>query len=119
MGRDTEYPPTLEQIENAEDLLQKLSLLEEELNVEFVITGGYRPEAMIEDHMLPGCPHDAHSKGQGIDLRDIGLIISNTLIADQNLLIKYGLWMEDPSSSKDHLHLQTYPPGSGKRIFIA
>lgn len=106
-------------IENAEDLLEKISLLEEALGVEFVLTGGYRPEEEVENHTLPGCPHDAHTTCRGIDLHDPTLAISAQLMNDQDLLVQTGLWMENPISAKDHIHLQSYPPGSGKRVFFA
>lgn len=119
MGRDEDYPPTPEMIENATNLLEQLSLLEEELHVIFILNSGYRPEAMIEKGLLPGCPHDAHSTCQGIDLHDPDLAISGMLVWNQAFLEKVGLYMESPQSAKTHLHLQSVPPKSGKRIFIA
>lgn len=118
-GRDAQYPPTDEQREDAEDLLEKIALLEDELEIEFIMSGGYRPEAMIEDKELPGCAHDAHSKCQGIDIHDPDLEISTRLTSDPQPLIDCSLFMESPLSAKNHLHLQSYAPPSGKRIFLA
>lgn len=118
-GRDVDYPPTDEMIEDASNLLEKIALLEEELDVVFTITSGYRPEALIESHAIPGCPHDAHSTCNGIDLHDPDLSISIRLTDDPQPLIDCGLFMENPASSKNHLHLQSCPPKSGRRIFIA
>lgn len=119
MGRDKQYPPSEQMIEDATNLLENVSLLEEALGVEFILTGGFRPEEMIEDHELPGCPHDAHSRAQGIDIHDPDLFISKLILQNLDLLEQTGLWMESPVSAKDHLHLQSYAPGSGKRVFIA
>ena len=119
-------PVSDELMENAEDLLEKVALLEEMLNdespttlVTFVLTGGYRPEAMIENHTLPGCPHDAHTSCRGIDLHDPDLAISKRLTEDPTLLEDANLWMESIQSAKNHLHIQSVSPRSGKRIFIA
>lgn len=118
-GRDLAYPPTDEMMQSLEDLLEKISMLELELNLSFEMTGGYRPEIMIENHALPGCPHDAHSDCTGIDLHDPNLDISKRLLEDPAILEEVGLYMESPVSSKNHLHLQSRAPKSGNRIFIA
>lgn len=122
MNRDAQYPLTQEQMDNAEDLLEKLNELEDhwsdESGEEFVVTSGYRPAAINAE--IPGSkPHDAHERCQGVDLRDINMELSDFLLRNTTLLEQLGLWMESPSSAKDHVHLQSYPPYSGHRVFIA
>lgn len=119
MGRDVEYPPTDDLVACAEDLVDRIALLEVKYNSEpLVITSGYRPPAITDT--IPHAVHgDAHEKCQGIDLKDPDKKLSTYLLANLAVLEELGLWLESPISAHDHVHLQTYPPKSGKRVFIA
>jgi hypothetical protein len=115
MGRG---PVSDELMRNAEELLEKIELLEHELDLTFVLSSGYRPPAVTDS--IAGAHHgDAHESCQGIDIHDPDLLISKELQASPGLLEKCGLYLESPISSANHCHLQSRPPKSGKRVFLA
>lgn len=118
MNRDLAYPLTEEMQKNSEDIVNKLNQLQAHWVDEFFITSGYRP-AEINETIKGAKTGDAHETCRGVDLRDWNKMLSEFLIDNLEILEETGLWMESPDSSKDHVHLQTYPPKSGHRVFIA
>ncbi len=121
-GRDALYPLTQEQYDNAEDLLERIAELEDhwsdESGEEFEMTSGYRPAAI--NATVPGAHHgDAHEDCQAIDLHDPNLELTDFLLRNTTLLEQIGLYLESPQSAKNHCHLQSRPPKSGHRVFIA
>lgn len=117
-GRDKDYPLTLKQEDNTIDIVGRLFRLEKEWGEPLVLTSGYRP-APINAGIQEAKPHSTHITCQGVDLRDGDGAFSRWLISNVDLLEELGFWMEAPSSAKNHVHLQTVPPKSGNRIFIA
>lgn len=118
MGRDRAYPLNEELMTSALDLVDRLNKLQEHYPDSFVITSGYRPPE-INETIKGARTGDAHETCRGVDLRDWNLMLSEFLLDNLELLEEIGLWMESPSSAKDHVHLQSYPPKSGNRVFIA
>lgn len=118
MARDVDYPLNYEQQICAADIVVKLMDLELAYGSLLTITSGYRP-AVITNELLGGDHHDAHEKCCGVDLRDTDQKLYAWCVANIEKLIEIGFWMESIVSAKDHVHLQTYAPGSGNRIFIA
>lgn len=118
MGRDAAYPPSDEQLAAAKDIVEKLGSLEEAFGSPIVLTSGYRPPEI--NATVPGAKHaDAHEKCMGADLRDLGKELSKWCLANLLVLETIGLWMEAPGSAQNHVHVQTYAPKSGRRVFIA
>lgn len=118
MGRDLTHPPNDELKENASDTVGKLKAIEFAYGKPLTITSGYRPKEITftVDGAKKG---DAHEKCCGADLRDRDGSLNSWCMANLKILEKVGLWLEHPSSSKNHCHLQTYPPRSKNRVFIA
>jgi hypothetical protein len=118
MGRDVEYPLSADLQANAEDIVAKLNQLEIASKRSFFISSGYRPPAINAE--IPGAvAGDAHEKCCGVDLRDFSQELYNWCVQNLETLVAIGFWMESIVSAKDHVHLQTYAPKSGNRIFIA
>lgn len=118
MGRQTQYPLTTDQMEAAQETVKRLAQLETAYGMELVLTSGYRPDAI--DAQTPGAhPGDAHSKCMGADLRDLDRALSNWCLDNLDIVSEIGFWLESPMSAVNHVHIQTYAPPSGKRIFIA
>lgn len=67
----------------------------------------------------PQHPDDAHVKGAGVDFFDWDHRFYHWCESNLDVLEEIGLWMESIVSAKNHVHLQTYAPKSGKRIFLA
>lgn len=118
MNRDRAFPPSPDYIKNAKDLLAKLTLLEAAYGHPLVLTGGYRPKQI--NFTIPNSrPGDMHESCEAVDLRDSGGSLSKWCMANLDKLETIGLWLESPTSSVNHVHLQIRPPRSGRRVFIA
>lgn len=118
MGRDADYPLTDDMSHNASMMIAILAILEKSCGIPLILTSGYRPSEINSE--IPGaCSHDAHTKCAGVDLRDADGKLSIWCLNNLDILTQIGVWMESPQSAKNHVHLQTYPPASGRRVFIA
>lgn len=122
MGREKDHPLSRDQMYNALDLLERIRDLEKKYiesgGTPFVLTSGYRPP-LINEHVVGAKKGDAHERCMGIDLRDRDLCLSDFLLQNKPLLEHLGLWMESPQSAVNHCHLQSFPPKSGRRVFLA
>lgn len=117
-GRDRDFPPTDDQTHSASCLVDAINELEKEYGQPLVMTSGYRPDE-INAHICGAVKGDAHSRCSGIDLHDPQGQLSDWCLKHLDILEELNFWMEDPKSAKNHCHLQSYPPHSGKRVFIA
>lgn len=124
MGRDREYPPTLNQQASANVLLQRVEALLYDLGIEVGeedLASGYRPGKY--NVAAGGSPNSAHTKCQAIDIKETSQREISSRITEA-LLEKHGLYMEHPDYTVEKafgkeaywVHLQTRP--TKKRIFI-
>ena len=60
----------------------------------------------------------AHLYGCAVDISDPQGRLAGWLKNHQELLVNYGLWVEDPRYTKGWVHLSTYAPKSFNRFFI-
>lgn len=108
--RDEEFPEewTDDKEKNAIDLLIRVNSMLQDLEVESVeVSSGWRPEA-INSATSGAAKHSYHLLGQAIDLVDNKLqSLANLILNHYPILSKYELWMEDPASTKDWVHLDT------------
>ena len=119
-GRDIQYADELtDEIKaNAVETVKRLNALQIAVQRQLAITSGWRPPSIT--YTIPGAKHgDAHEKGQGADLHDPKADLYYWLVRNVSCLISIGLWLESISSAKNHIHVQTYAPRSGNRIFFA
>jgi hypothetical protein len=75
--------------------------------------GGFRPQ-----DCLIGAPHSAHKNGEAVDIFDHENVIDNYLIAHQQLLEDFDLYIEASSTTPGWSHWSTRRPASGHRIFF-
>lgn len=68
----------------------------------------------------PAAKNSRHTDAQAIDLDDDDGELDEFLFTDRGreLLVKHGLYMEHPASTKGWCHLQSVPPRSGNRVFF-
>lgn len=118
MGRDHLYPISDELRQNAEDTVHKVNILLSAFGKFRNVTSGYRPKA-INDQIKMSAKHSLHETCQACDLRDWDGRLDRFCVENQNILGSIGLWLESPTDTKGWCHLQTMPPLSGHRIFIA
>jgi hypothetical protein len=74
--------------------------------------GGWRPKNCPE-----GAPNSSHKEGKGIDVYDPDGDIDEFCVYNLTALEKYGLYLEEPGSTRGWCHLTTRRPNSGNRVF--
>lgn len=120
-GRDVAYKAELthEIRANADESIRKVDLLLVRAGFEDRdATSGWRPSA-VNSAVAGAARKSKHMKGQAIDVEDADRALSQWCMANLDVLEELGLWMEHPRDTKSWCHLQTVPPGSGKRVFYA
>ena len=82
------------------------------------VTSGFRTEA-DEKRIDPAHPNSLHTKGAAVDIYDPDPEKRFWVwcIANMDLLVEFGVWLEDRLYSPNHVHCQIWPPASGARIF--
>lgn len=86
------------------------------------VASGWRPKGVNERTANAG-KNSRHLYGQAVDIVDTSRELARWCWDHQDALAECGLWMEHPdytwSPNGNHwVHVQTVPPGSGRRIFI-
>lgn len=131
MGRDKQFAGELthEIVYNAELLVHRVGALLEHAAAEHItpdidnVTGtcvasGWRPKT-INERIANASATSLHLHGMGVDLRDIpGRPLARWCLRNLATLEKIQLWMEDPRWTPTWVHLQSAPPGSGRRVFV-
>lgn len=89
------------------------------------VASGWRP-AGINARTANAAKKSTHMFGLAVDLQDIPPVrpLARWCLKNQVVLERLGLWMERPqwtagTNGRDPwVHLQTVPPGSGRRVYI-
>jgi hypothetical protein len=79
---------------------------------------GWRPRE-VNLKTKNASPTSKHMTGEAVDISDDDEALDRWLMTPEGhkALESCGLWMEHPSATPRWCHLQTRPPGSGKRVF--
>ena len=79
---------------------------------------GWRPPA-VNACTKGAAKKSNHMLGKAIDIGDDDEQLDTWLMTPegQSALVRIGLWMEHPSATPRWAHVQTVPPGSGRRVF--
>jgi hypothetical protein len=134
MGRDTKYAAelTAEIQHNASTLVGKVNNLLNFAEEDGVAPGadqvtgnavasGWRP-LFVNDRTRNAAAGSKHLSGLGVDLQDTpNRDLARWCLKNLDALEAAGLWMEDPQwtgGADSWVHLQSVPPGSGRRVFI-
>lgn len=131
MGRDKAYASSLtpEIRDNAVTTVHLVSALLAEAAADGVTPGidehtgtavasGWRPPEVNARTSNAGAK-STHLTAEGCDLQDTkDRSLARWCLRNLRVLERLGLWMEDPRWTPDWVHLQTRPPGSGKRVYI-
>lgn len=90
--------------------------LEESPRTKTIVSSGWRPPDI--NASTPGAAvKSKHLTGQAIDLYDPSGDLDEFCLSHPSVLKDLGLWQEHPSATKGWCHVQTVPPGSGRRVF--
>lgn len=82
------------------------------------VGSGWRPRS-VNEATSNASATSKHLTGHACDLRDTAdRALAKWCLANPNAMKRIGLWMEDPRWTPTWVHLQTLPPGSGKRVYI-
>lgn len=114
-GRDIQNPLTPEMKQNLDKLLIAVNRLRAHWGKPLIITSGYRPADI--NKAIGGAAKSKHMICAAVDIADPNKELAKWLLQDLSLLEDCQLWMEDPASTSTWVHLQIYPPASGRRIF--
>jgi hypothetical protein len=124
MGRDVPHASELSPAisDNAIELLGRVNLLLSWALPEGVghggVASGWRPRS-INDATANAAMASKHLTGRAIDLRDdANRSLARWCLRNQDALAEVGLWMEDPQWTPAWIHLQSVPPGSGRRVYV-
>lgn len=120
MGREVLYPLTPELEANLSKLWAAVNIVRTVWGQPMSVSSGYRPPAI--NAKTPGAAkNSAHMTCQAVDFWDPEHKLARFLQANQDLLVRAGLWMEAPNRTPTWVHLQIRPvrglPSS--RIFLA
>lgn len=82
------------------------------------VASGWRP-AGVNARTSNAGKRSTHISGQGIDLQDLDdRSLARWCLRNLDRLEGLGLYMEDPRWTPSWVHLQSVPPGSGKRVYV-
>jgi hypothetical protein len=117
-GRDVQYKKdlTAQVVANATTLLSTVNKLLDKFGANRGCNSGWRPYT-VQMEINPRAPNSKHVTGDAIDIEDADGKLKKWLIANPEVLIALGLYMEDPKSTPTWVHVQQIAPRSGNRVF--
>jgi hypothetical protein len=81
------------------------------------VRSGWRP-ANLNASTPNAAARSHHIDCRAVDVYDPDGDLRKWCVENEKTLEAVGLWMEDPGCTPSWCHLQTEPPGSGKRVFL-
>jgi len=116
------YQLTPELTKNGETFLTKLNLFLADFPGEIIVTSGYRSvEDQIRIYQSSGKKppmKSAHLFCRAVDLSDRDRQLKEYCMANLDKLAQCGLYIEDPTCTRNWLHFQDIAPASGRRVFL-
>lgn len=107
-------------------LHHKLNILASMLHFDPTITSGYRTwddhlriyaQKRLRDPSLKIPDNSLHLWGAACDLSDSGSLVKKAILDGLEVVEKLDLYFEDFDYTHGWVHVQIYPPKSGKRFF--
>lgn len=102
MGREKQFPLSVEQALNAADLLSRVNWLLAKLNIDAVVTSGYRPPEI--NQVVGGANLSQHTLCKAVDILDPYGKTGTLLTQRRELLVKAGLWLESPMYTRKNVN---------------
>lgn len=101
---------------NLERLTSKLNELFKDFKGPIRVSSGYRPPGI--NAAVGGATKSHHQFCAAADLADPHGLVRAYVLANLSVCQRLGLYAEDFRWTPGWVHIQIYPPGSGKRIFV-
>lgn len=119
LGRDKLYPDELtnEVKANAFITVTRVNLMIDAAKLDRRVVSGWRPQG-VNDKTSNAAKKSNHIIGAACDLEDKDRALSKWVLSNLDVLQDIGLWAENPSATFSWLHVQIYPPRSGRRVFM-
>lgn len=119
MGRIAFESLSREQQRNATEIVARVNALLADLAYtgSVRITSGYR-SATHNASVAGAAKGSLHMQCAAVDIADGDHKLWQTLLNRLDLCKQHGLWLEDKRWTPTWVHLQIYPPKSGRRIFV-
>lgn len=114
MGRDKDHPLTPAQEDNLGRLLTALNIVRRAYGKPLTVSSGYRPAAINAN--VGGAKRSAHMTCEACDFSDPNKEFATWCMANIDVLVRAGLYLEHPDYTKNWVHLQIRP--TKNRIFI-
>jgi len=112
--------------ENILELQKRLNVIRAAYGMPMIVTSGFRSlhhhleiyaaKGILDKKKIP--MQSRHLFGYAADISDVNKDLQKWCLANNELLEKTGLWMEDFNYTRSWVHFQIVPPASGKRYFI-
>jgi zinc D-Ala-D-Ala carboxypeptidase len=113
MGRDVAQPLTEIQESNLARLLTALNLVRRAYGKPLTVSSGYRPAAI--NAAAGGAKRSAHMTCEACDFRDLDKTFAKWCLANLDVLVRAGLYLENPDFTPTWVHLQIRP--TKNRVF--
>ena len=124
MGRDVKYADLFTdeiKVNGLETVVRVNSLLllaDDDCVPYGAVASGWRPQP-LNDGTTNAAIYSKHITARACDIRDgPNREFARWCLRHLDYLRDAEVWMEDPRWTPTWVHLQTVPPGSGKRVFI-
>lgn len=111
-----QYPESDEVKSNLNILLERINVIRGKWGKPMIITSGLRSQS-DQERINPSAPKSKHLIGAAADIADKSGELYKWLKDNREIMSSAQLWGEE--GTKGWVHLQIYPPKSGKRWFIA
>lgn len=114
MGREVEYPLSIQLDKNLTKLLEAVNKLRTEYGIPMAVSSGYRPGKY--NQAAGGATHSSHLTCEAVDFSDQDGKIKKWCLSHLDRLAEWGLWMESPVNTPTWCHLQIRP--TANRVFL-
>lgn len=115
MGRTAEQDLTPQQANNLTALVDRLNNLFKDFTGPVKVSSGYRRPA--DNLKAKGAKASHHMECAAADLQDTTGLVWSYCMDNLQRCEELGLWLEAREATPTWVHLQIYPPRSGRRIF--
>lgn len=117
MGRISEADLASTHKQNLFTLIERVNALVSSYAKPIIVSSGYRNPAH-NSSLSNASKTSWHQLCAAVDIADADGRFWAFVLHNLDLCAKLGLWVEDKRWTPTWVHLQIYPPASGKRVFV-